>query len=263
MTLEQQYLDSFKIVKSNKNGTYNFVYKGIGTGPTTVTINNFSADVETPIVSYTDMPTTTSTTANFTVQSASPEDTRINIDTNNDGALDEIIPADGTDLSLNELISLLKTKVSNLNVKDKIKQNIFKQISNLEKKIENKKQKNIKILASLKNKISKQELKGKINTGDTVAITDLLDLLEAQSDSTSLDSTALADLKVKIQSLNIKQNLKNDLLKRVSILQNKQAIIKNLSNLSKNINKKSQKEIIPDMDAQTILDLLNQIESVI
>jgi hypothetical protein len=68
---------------------------------------------------------------------------------------------------------------------------------------------------------------------------------------------------VKIQSLNIKQNLKNDLLKRVSILQNKQAIIKNLSNLSKNINKKSQKEIIPDMDAQTILDLLNQIESVI
>jgi hypothetical protein len=69
---------------------------------------------------------------------------------------------------------------------------------------------------------------------DATEITNLLDLLEAQSDDIALDPVVPASLKTKIQSLNIKANLKNDLLKRVDNLQKKQAIVKTLSNLSKN-----------------------------
>ena len=143
------------------------------------------------------------------------------------------------------------------------KQNLLKQISNLEKKIENKKEKNAKVLANLKNKISKQEIKGKINTADAAEIINLLDILEAQVEDILLDPVVLTDLKAKIQSLNIKNNLKNDLLKRVEKLEKKQTLIKTLSNLSKNITKKSEKGKIDDSDAQALIDLLHQIESVI
>jgi transcriptional regulator of heat shock response len=98
---------------------------------------------------------------------------------------------------------------------------------------------------------------------DAAAITDLLDFLEAQAEDTSFDSGVLDSLKVKIQTLTIKQNIKNDLLKRVEKLENKQAIIKNFSNLSKNITKKAQKGVISDADVQIILNLLSQIEGVI
>ena len=139
----------------------------------------------------------------------------------------------------------------------------MKQISNLEKKIENKKEKNAKVLANLKNKISKQEIKGKINAADANEIINLLDILEAQVADILLDPVVLTDLKAKIQSLNIKNNLKNDLLKRVEKLEKKQTLIKTLSNLSKNITKKSEKGKIDDSDAQALIDLLHQIESVI
>ena len=201
-----------------KEGNYDFIYKGIEEGPTTVTIQNFIADTATPIASFTDIPTTTSTVATFTVQSATPENTEIKLDTNGDGITDEIIPTDGNaELSLDELITLIKEKITALSIKDKIKQNLLKQISNLEKKIENKKQKNAKILANLKDKISKQEMKGKINTADAAEITNLLDLLEAQAEDIALDPLVLSNLKAKIQSLNIKANLKNDLLKKKNL----------------------------------------------
>jgi len=246
-----------------KEGSYNFVYKGTGNGPTTVTIENFSADTATPIASYTDIPTTASTAATFTIQSATPENTAIALDENGDGVTDSTISADSTELSLSELITLIKEKIYTLNVTDKLKQNLLKKISNLEKKIENKKQKNAKILASLQKKISKQEMKGKINTADATGITNLLDTLEAQAEDIALDSGIITDLKVKIQSLNIKQNFKNDLLKRIGMLENKRQLIKTLSSLSKNIMKKAGKGKIADLDAQALIDLLSQIENII
>jgi len=246
-----------------KEGNYNFVYKGTGNGSTTVEIDNFSADMSTPVASYTDIPTTSNTKAAFTVQSSAPENTEIALDANGDGTTDEVVLADGVELSLNQLITLIKEKISTLSIKDKLKQNLLKQIANLEKKIENKKQKNIKILANLDKKISKQEMKGKISTADAAEITNLLDLLEAQSENIALDPTILASLKTKIQSLNVKANLKNDLLKRVEKLEKKGVIIKTLSNLSKNIIKKAGNGKIADADAQALIDLLNQIEGVI
>ena len=244
-----------------KEGTYNFVYKGIGNGPTTVAVENFTADVATPVVSYTDIPTTSNTTATFTVQSATPEDAEIALDVNGDGTVDDIISADGTELSLNELLIIIKEKISTLSIKDKLKQNLLKRIFSLEKNIENKKQKNAKILANLQKKISKQEIK--ISTVDATGITSLLDILEAQAENIALDSVTLNSLKNKIQSLNIKNNLKNDLLKRVEKLEKKQVLIKTLSNLSKNITKKAEKGKISDQDAQDIIDLLNKIEDMI
>lgn len=74
-----------------KEGNYNFIYKGIDEGPTTVTIQNFIADTATPIASFTDIPTTTNTVATFTVQSAAPENTTIALDANGDGIIDKTL----------------------------------------------------------------------------------------------------------------------------------------------------------------------------
>ena len=98
---------------------------------------------------------------------------------------------------------------------------------------------------------------------DATQITNLLDLLEAQSDNVALDSGVLAKLKTKITSLNIKQALKKDLLKRVERLENKKALIKNLSNLSKDILKKVRKGKIVNAEAQAIVNIINKIENLI
>lgn len=88
-------------------------------------------------------------------------------------------------------------------------------------------------------------------------------MLEAQSDDVALDSGVLAELKAKITALNIKQALKKDLLKRIERLENKRALIKNLSNLSKDITKKAKKNKVADVEAQAILDIISNIENVI
>ncbi len=100
-------------------------------------------------------------------------------------------------------------------------------------------------------------------TADASTIISLLDLLEAQSNEIALDPVVLTNLKTKIQSLNIKNNVKNDLLKRVSNLEKKQAIVKTLSNLSKDITKKATRGKMSDIDAQTLITILTQIEGVI
>lgn len=46
-------------------------------------------------------------------------------------------------------------------------------------------------------------------------------------------------------------------------LENQQAIIKNLTNLSKSITRKAGKGKIGDVDAQMLIDLLAKIEAVI
>ena len=68
-----------------KEGIYDFIYKGTGTGPTTIEIKNFIADTVTPITSYVDLPTTSNTEASFTIQSTAPEGTNIELDVDGDG----------------------------------------------------------------------------------------------------------------------------------------------------------------------------------
>lgn len=253
-----------------KEGSYDFVYIGVGSGPTTVTIENFSADTVIPVASYTDMPTTTDTLATFAVESSAPENTNIALDTNGDGTTDETILPDGVEeeeepeeLSLNQLILLIKEKISTLVAKDNLKKNLTKKIESLEKKIAKKKEKDAKVLAKLEQKIINKADKGKIDAMSADEIIAMIGELEATAESEFLDSTLLADIKLKIQSLNIKQNLKNDLIKRIEKLENKQAIVTKLSNITKNIEKKGNNGKLSDSEVQELIDLLTQIEGVI
>ena len=166
-----------------KDGTYNFIYKGIGDGPTTVEIQDFIADVAIPLATYSDIPTTPSTSATFAVNSQNPEKTIIKIDTNNDGETDGLIVSDETNIS--DLLTLLKEKIQSLDIKDKLKNNLLKKIENLKKKIE-KKKRNDKSLISIKNKINniinkvvKKGKKGKIADSDVREIVDLLEQIES------------------------------------------------------------------------------------
>ena len=166
-----------------KDGTYNFVYKGTGEGPTTIEIQDFVADVTTQLATYSDIPTTQSTSATFAVNSQSPEKTIIKIDTNNDGETDELVVSDETDIS--DLLTLLKEKIQSLDIKDKLKNNLLKKIENLKKKIE-KKKRNDKSLISIKNKINniinkvvKKGKKGKIADFDVREIIYLLEQIES------------------------------------------------------------------------------------
>ncbi|OGZ20428.1 MAG: hypothetical protein A2654_00030 [Candidatus Nealsonbacteria bacterium RIFCSPHIGHO2_01_FULL_43_31] len=166
-----------------KDGTYHFVYKGIGDGPTTVEIQDFIADVAIPLATYSDIPTTPSTSATFAVNSQNPEKTIIKIDTNNDGETDELVVSDETDIS--DLLTLLKEKIQSLDIKDKLKNNLLKNIENLKKKIE-KKKRNDKSLISIKNKINniinkavKKGKKGKIADSDVREIINLLEQIES------------------------------------------------------------------------------------
>jgi len=246
-----------------KEGVYNFVYKGIGDGPTTTRIDNFTNDTVVPIVSYTDIPTTSSTFATFVIDSSIPENTSISLDTDGDGEVDETILPDGTELSLSELIVLLKANVEELDIKNKLKKNILKKIKKLEKKIEKKIKKNTKDIEKFGKKISKEEMKGKIDTASADEILLLLELLEAQAGGVTLDASILAELNEKIQTLDIKKKLKKSLLRRVEKLERKNKLVKDLSRLSKDITKKAKKGKIADEDAQAIIDILDQIENVI
>src|SRR3989344_3211894 len=166
-----------------KDGTYNFVYKGTGEGPTTIEIQDFVADVTTQLATYSDIPTTQSTSATFAVNSQSPEKTIIKIDTDNDVETDELVVSDETDIS--DLLTLLKEKIQSLDIKDKLKNNLLKNIENLKKKIE-KKKRNDKSLISIKNKINniinkavKKGKKGKIADSDVREIINLLEQIES------------------------------------------------------------------------------------
>ncbi len=244
-----------------KGGTYHFVYKGIGDGLTTVEIEDFVADAVTLLASYSDIPTTENTNATSTVDSVVPEEAVIEIDLDGDGETDVLITADEAELSLNELIALLKEKIQALDIKKKLKKDLLKKIERIEKKVEKKKHQNAKLLAKFEDKITKQDAKGKLDTSDAAEILELLDILEAQAEDVVLDAEVLAELREKIEGLDIKKGLKNDLLKRVKKLEDKKSLIKDLSNITKKISKEAKQGKIDDIEAQELLNLLEQIES--
>lgn len=237
--------------------------QGTGSGTFTFDADLVTPDGQTTSSSFVDVPVTPQTQAQVTFDqhTSLPE---LALDKTGDGTTDVIILSDGTQiLSLNELLDQLTQKIQSLTLTDKQKQNLLKKITNLETKIENKKEKNAKILSNIDKRISNQALKGKIDAASADQITTLLDQLEAQSDSVALDPDILADLATKIQALNIKANIKTTLLNRVAALQKKQGLVATLSNLSKNITIKSQKGKITDGDTQAILDTIDQITSLI
>ena len=248
----------FVYLPDDEGQTYEIEVNGTGNGTFTLKNEKITDNQIIQTEVFSDIPVTTNLTGNLNLGDSST----LSIDQNGDGNEETIFP-DGSELFLNQLLALIKEKIQSLNAKDKLKQSLLKKIGNLEKKIEKKKEQNSKILTKFKNKITKQEMKGKINTTDANNIIELLDLLEAQAEDIALDPAILSQLKIKIQTLGIKQNQKNDMLKRVEKLENKQRLVKTLSNLIVNITKKGQKGKISATDAQELLNLLGQIESVI
>jgi pimeloyl-ACP methyl ester carboxylesterase len=125
-----------------KEGVYNFVYQGIGVGSTTVEIAVFENDTATPVAEYTDIPTTDATTATFEINSETPENTVIQIDENNDGVVDEVVQPDSStppELSLEELVILLKTKINELHLQESFKKKLLRFVSAFEKTLKVKK----------------------------------------------------------------------------------------------------------------------------
>lgn len=248
-----------KYVGFNASEQYDIVMEGTGNGTFTLEVEETNNDEVTDTATYSDVPVSPTTVAELSIQDLENKDV-LEVDENGDGTIDETIQPDG-ESSLNDLIAFVKSKIISFSIKDKLKQNLLKKIDNLEKKIAAKKQKNAKILANFKTKITNQQIKGKIDAASANDITALLELLEAQAEDVVLDIAILTQLKEKIQSLSIKANLKNDLLKRVARLEYKQALTNSLENLTHSISKKALNGKISDTDAQALLDLLTQIEN--
>ncbi|RJR13596.1 hypothetical protein C4585_01820 [Candidatus Parcubacteria bacterium] len=162
-----------------KNGTYNFVYKGVGNGPTTVTVEEFSNEVVIPKSSYSDIPTTENTSATLVINATAPEEAVIELDIDGNGEIDEEVLADGTELTLEELIVLLKQKIQALDAKNKLKKNLLKKVDNIEKKIKkDKKKKAQKAVEVLGKKIYNKEMKRKIGSASAEEFLKLLEQIE-------------------------------------------------------------------------------------
>ncbi|MBP9711101.1 MAG: hypothetical protein KBD50_02480 [Candidatus Pacebacteria bacterium] len=162
-----------------KQGIYTFVFKAIGTGPTTVEIENVSNDTTTSVVTYSDMPVTTNTKATFVVNSATPTTAEIEVDINGDNQTDDIVVADGAELTLEKLLAQLKTKIQSLDSKLKLKKDLLSKVQKIEKKIAKQKQnKASKTLMSLGKKVLKKIIKSKISDADAQEILRLLDEIE-------------------------------------------------------------------------------------
>ena len=243
---------------------------GVDDGSFTLEIEEYEGDTQVAYSAFSGIPSSANTLATMsfpdgTIQNAE----ELTVDYDGDGIIDfTLAPEDGEEITLDEpslttLLAALKEIVGGMDIKDKLKKNLLKKIENLEKKIEKKKEKNAKILAKLENKITKQEEKGKLDSADADELLALLEELEAQAENVALDVEVLVALKEKIESLDIKKGLKNNLLKRVEKLENMQQLTKTLLKLSATIVKKGEKGKIDNADVEVLLQLLEQIEQVI
>ncbi len=249
----------FVYLPDGSGQVYNISVKGTGSGTFTLKNDNVVDNEITSAEEFKDVPVTTALKGSVQLG----DTTTLTLDANGDGQTDDILMPDNVTPSLDQLIQVVTQKVQLLPITDKLKQNLLKKIANLQDKIEKKKAKNVKILTNLNNKISKQAMKGKIDAANADQITALLDQLEAESDGIALDADILNELVTRIQALNVKDNVKASLVKRVTALQNKRSLITSLTNLTQTITKKVQKGKIPDADAQAIIDLINQITAMI
>lgn len=243
-----------------KNGTYRFVYRGIENGSTTVEIQSLINDIASTTAVFSDLPTSPETKASFDVNPSTETEVLIVLDTNGDGVADEAIEPDGSEPSLTELLASLKAKVVMLSIADALKQSVLKRIAAIEKKIEKRKKQNAKILASIGRDISRLETQERITSADAADLLTLITELEALSDEVALDGEVLSALRMKVESLTLAKGIKNSLLKRITALEQKRALTKDLESLEKNIAKKAAQGEVGDADAQEILALLEKIE---
>ena len=243
---------------------------GIADGSFTLEVEEYTGSTLIATTTFAGVPSLANTlaTMNFpdgTIQNAE----ELTVDYDGDGTIDfTLAPEEGEEVTLDEpslttLLAALKEVINSMNIKDNLKKNLLKKIENLEKKIEKKKERNAKTLAKLEKEITKQEAKGKLDTAGADELLALIEELEMQAESITLDAELLVAFKEKIESLDIKKGLKNNLLKRVEKLENTQQLTKTLSKLSATILKKGEKGKIDDASVQELLELLDQIEKML
>ena len=162
-----------------KNGSYDFTLQGTAAGSATIEIGEFENDTATTTATYSDIPVTVSTSATFVMDTVTPQNTEIQVDTNGDGTVDAIISSDQTALTLDEFIAALKTKIQSLDIKPHLKKQLLKKVEKVEKKIAKQKSKQAsKVITNLGKQVLKKGDKGKISDTDVAEIMDLLDKIE-------------------------------------------------------------------------------------
>ena len=164
-----------------ESGAYDFELIGTDVGPATVEISNFANDTETRILTFTDILVSTSTVAEFLVDTQVPTETTIQLDTDADGVLDTSVVPDGytAPLTLAELIAKLKVTIAGLSISEKLKAKLIKKVEKLEKKVEKQKRlKASKTLVRIERDIQRKVGKGKITDADANTILELLEKIE-------------------------------------------------------------------------------------
>lgn len=240
--------------------TYTFTLDATDTGTATVVIESLSEEAAATTAVYSNVPVSESTSVSFSLSEENTPPTLL-LDEDSDGTPDATIAPDSDVLSIADLLAVLKETIVNLDISQKLKNKLLKKIDTLEKKIEKKKAKNAKILTKLEESITKQSTKGRISEADASEILILLDELEAQSDVLMLDPATLHLLKEKVGALDLKQNQKDTLLKRIERLEKKESLMRALTNFSQALIHKGQKDKIPESDVQVLVTLLEQIEA--
>lgn len=241
---------------------------GIEDGSFTLEIEELTEDTIIASTIFSGIPSSTDTIATIsfpdgTIQNADG----LKVDYDGDGTVDlEIEVLEGETVTIPEpslaaLLAILKDTIVSLDINERLKNNLLKRVTNLEKKIEKKKERNIRILSRLEGDITKRTTKGKIDANDASAILVLFDELEAQADFVLFDPFLLLELKNSILSSSLKQKPKDNLVKRIEILEKRQGFVHILTNLTNSILRKGKKGMIQGADVIIMLQLLEQIEA--
>ena len=253
-----------KYILLPEDGDYMFEFRGTGGGSATIKVEEIADDVATHVATYTDIPVTPQTVATFDISDAPITETPITVDEN--GVIttvtpDDYIPPSPSDPTIAELIATLKTKIQSLDIKPKLKTSLLKRVDKIEQKIEKQKERKSKVLEKLKVAIAKKAGKGTIDATSATEITTLIEELEASIAVFPLDPVLIQELRTKVQSLAIAPKAKTNLLKRVDRLEKMARLLLSLERLTTVILKKGTQGKISDADAQSLLDLLLEIEA--
>ena len=132
-----------------KSGSYDFVINGTGEGRATVKIQNFANDATADLAIYSNIPVSTTTRATFSVADSSVANVVVSVDSDGDGQTNWYMPADGFELTLDELLTNLRDAIKNLSLNTQIKNLFLNETEKIQKRIEQGKTKQAKVLAKV------------------------------------------------------------------------------------------------------------------
>ncbi len=244
-----------------KDGQYSVSFRGVGSGPTTVEVNDFLGDTLIPVTTYPAIDVSLTTSASMAIDGNEPWLTEVLVDYDDDGVVDDVISPKTTTPSLADLIYQLRIRIEGLEVKAKLKTNLLKKLQKIENKLEKQTQKQSNVLDRLEAQINKKADKGKLDLADAAQLTALLDELSDQSGTVPLEQALVDELKTKIGYLVATDKIKDALLKKVLRLEDLSKINRSFEAMIRLISKRGGQGKIPDTDVEALLVLLTKVES--